>query len=109
MESNLALLANAVEAYVARVVDRHVQRRGVSRGGVDKMTRVTFCAVSPDRQRRPFAAKRLLDPVHPTRSDEDLRSDVDSSAVVRDREILNAGGLRCEPVLVQCFEVLFEL
>lgn len=38
MDTELDLLAAAVEAYGARVVGRHVQRRGVSHGGADKMT-----------------------------------------------------------------------
>ncbi|MEU3458287.1 hypothetical protein ABZ671_32620 [Micromonospora sp. NPDC006766] len=37
MDTKLDLLATAVEAYGARVVGRHVQRRGVSHGGADKM------------------------------------------------------------------------
>lgn len=36
--SKLDLLATLVEAHGGRVVSRHVQRRGVSHGGADKMT-----------------------------------------------------------------------
>lgn len=37
-DAKLALLATAVEAHGARVVGRHVQRRGVSRGGAANMS-----------------------------------------------------------------------
>jgi 50S ribosomal subunit-associated GTPase HflX len=37
-EAKLALLATTIEAYGARVVGQHVQRRGVSHGGADKMS-----------------------------------------------------------------------
>ncbi|MET8307080.1 hypothetical protein [Micromonospora sp. NPDC005173] len=47
--AKLDLLATAVEAHGGRVVSRHVQRRGVSRGGVDKMT-------------TPFSRRTLLSP-----------------------------------------------
>ncbi|MGC4848388.1 hypothetical protein ACLQ3F_14210 [Micromonospora sp. DT15] len=48
-ESTLDLLASLVEAHGGRVVGRHVQRRGVSAGGADKMG-------------DPFSRRTLLSP-----------------------------------------------
>ncbi|MEU5674937.1 hypothetical protein ACGF3C_08755 [Micromonospora sp. NPDC047762] len=48
-ESTLDLLASLVEAHGGRVVSRHVQRRGVSSGGVGKMA-------------DPFSRRTLLSP-----------------------------------------------
>ncbi|MEU7776652.1 hypothetical protein ACIP95_21855 [Micromonospora parva] len=48
-ESKLDLLAGLVEARGGRVVSRHVQRRGVSSGGADKMG-------------DPFSRRTLLSP-----------------------------------------------
>ncbi|MET7747549.1 hypothetical protein [Micromonospora sp. NPDC005367] len=47
--STLDLLASSVAAHGGRVVGRHVQRRGVSRGGAAKMT-------------EPFSRRTLLSP-----------------------------------------------
>ncbi|WP_326551558.1 hypothetical protein [Micromonospora sp. NBC_01813] len=47
--SKLERLAAAVEAHGGRIVSRHVQRRGVSHGGVAKMT-------------APFSRRTLLGP-----------------------------------------------
>ncbi|MFI6782648.1 hypothetical protein [Micromonospora sp. NPDC050276] len=48
-ESKLNLLASLVEAHGGQVVSRHVQRRGVSSGGADKMG-------------EPFSRRTLLSP-----------------------------------------------
>ncbi len=49
VDARLDLLAAAVEAHGGHVVCRHVQRRGVSRGGVAKMS-------------MPFSRRTLLSP-----------------------------------------------
>ncbi|WP_285794682.1 hypothetical protein [Micromonospora sp. NBRC 107095] len=48
-DSKLNLLASLVEAHGGRIVSRHVQRRGVSSGGADKMG-------------DPFSRRTLLSP-----------------------------------------------